>query len=77
LRLPSNQRPYYTASMVEDIIKARETGVGVNGEFVIFYERQPKTESKQGAVNSQMHQGRFWRGPPEEFDSRAVVGVGC
>ena len=41
LRLPSNQRPYYTASMVEDILKARETGVGVNGEFVIFYERQP------------------------------------
>ena len=41
LRLPSNQRPFYTASMVEDIIKARETGVGVNGEYVIFYERQP------------------------------------
>jgi predicted DNA-binding transcriptional regulator AlpA len=41
LRLPSNQRPYFTASMVEDIIKARETGIGVNGEFVIFYERQP------------------------------------
>jgi predicted DNA-binding transcriptional regulator AlpA len=44
LRLPSNQRPYYTASMVEDIIKARETGIGVNGEFVLFYERQPKAE---------------------------------
>jgi predicted DNA-binding transcriptional regulator AlpA len=41
LRLPSNNRPYFTASMVEDIIKARETGVGVSGEFVIFYERQP------------------------------------
>ena len=50
LRLPSNQRPYYTASMVEDILKARETGVGVNGEFVIWYERQPpgmKAEPKQ------------------------------
>ena len=50
LRLPSNQRPYYTASMVEDILKARETGVGVNGEFVIWYERQPpgsKTEPKK------------------------------
>ena len=43
LRLASNNRPYFTASMVEDIIKARETGVGVNGEFVIFYERQPTT----------------------------------
>jgi hypothetical protein len=50
LRLPSNQRPYYTASMVEDIIKARETGVGVNGEYVIFYERHPpgsKAETKK------------------------------
>lgn len=44
LRLPSNNRPYYTASLVEDIIKARETGIGVNGEFVLFYERQPKAE---------------------------------
>lgn len=50
LRLTSNNRPYFTASMVEDIIKVRETGVGVNGEFVIFYERQPtvtKTEDKK------------------------------
>jgi hypothetical protein len=39
LRLPSNNRPYYTASMVEDIIRARETGIGVNGELVLFYER--------------------------------------
>lgn len=46
LRLPSNNRPYYTASMVEDILKARETGIGVNGEFVLFYDRQPKVEIK-------------------------------
>jgi predicted DNA-binding transcriptional regulator AlpA len=49
LRLPSNQRPYYTASMLEDIVQARETGVGVNGEYVLFYERLtvPKSEAKQ------------------------------
>jgi len=46
LRLPSNQRPYYTAAMVEDIIKARETGIGVNGEYVLFYDRHPKAEVK-------------------------------
>ncbi len=46
LRLPSNNRPYYTASMVEDIIKARETGIGVNGEYVLFYDQQPKAEVK-------------------------------
>ncbi len=46
LRLPSNQRPYYTASMVEDIITARETGIGVNGEYVLFYDRHTKAEVK-------------------------------
>lgn len=35
----ANGRPYYNASMVEDICKAREMGIGVNGEYVIFYER--------------------------------------
>jgi len=29
--------------MVEDIVKARETGVGVNGEYVLFYERLTTT----------------------------------
>lgn len=43
----TNGRPYYTASMVEDIVKARETGVGVNGEYVLFYERVPGGERQQ------------------------------
>ena len=38
LYLP-NKRPYYTASMVEDNLKARATGITVAGEYVIFYER--------------------------------------
>ena len=41
LQLPLTKRPYFTASMVEDNLKARESGVAVNGEYVIFYERQP------------------------------------
>ena len=47
LYLSSNNRPYFTASMVEDNVRARETGIGVNGEYVLFYERLatgPKTE---------------------------------
>ena len=42
----SNGRPYYNASQVEDNIKARELGIGVNGEYVLFYQRDtesPKT----------------------------------
>jgi predicted DNA-binding transcriptional regulator AlpA len=38
LKLP-NGRPYYNASQVEDNLKARELGIGVNGQYVIFYER--------------------------------------
>jgi predicted DNA-binding transcriptional regulator AlpA len=31
----SNGRPFFNASQVEDNIKAKELGVGVNGEYVI------------------------------------------
>jgi hypothetical protein len=40
LKLP-NGRPYLTAAMVEDNLRARESGVTVSGEYVIFDERQP------------------------------------
>lgn len=43
LRMESNNRPYFTASMVEDNLQARQTGIGVNGEYVLFYERQSKS----------------------------------
>jgi len=49
LYLASNHRPYFTATMVEDNLQARETGIGVSGEYVIFYERQPG--STKAAVN--------------------------
>ena len=45
LKLP-NGRPYYNASMVEDNLKARDMGFGVNGEFVIFYERTSDSTTK-------------------------------
>ncbi len=41
----SNGRPFFTASQVEDNLKARELGIGVDGEYVLFYQRKPKVES--------------------------------
>ncbi len=41
----SNGRPYYNASQVEDNLKARELGIGVNGEYVLFYERDTATSN--------------------------------
>lgn len=51
LRLASNDRPYYTAAMVEENLHARETGIGVNDEYVLFYERRPTDESTTGTKN--------------------------
>lgn len=48
LKLP-NGRPYFNASMVEDNLRAREMGVGVNGGFVIFYERDRGSPKKPAA----------------------------
>lgn len=39
----SNGRPFYNASQVEDNLKARELGIGVNGEYVLFYQREAET----------------------------------
>jgi hypothetical protein len=57
LRLPSNQRPYYTASMVEDILRARESGIGCNKEYVLFYDRRPKLESSATRDHSTLIDG--------------------
>lgn len=47
----SNGRPFYNASQVEDNLKARELGIGVNGEYVLFYQRD--TETPKGASSAQ------------------------
>lgn len=57
LKLASNGRPYFTAEMVEQNLTARETGIGVDGEFVIFYERRStsdvsRTETVRSAKRS-------------------------
>ena len=47
----SNGRPFYNASQVEDNLKARELGIGVNGEYVLFYQRD--TETPKGTSSTQ------------------------
>jgi hypothetical protein len=37
-----NGRPFFTAAQVEDNLKVKELGVGVNGEYVLFYNRNPR-----------------------------------
>lgn len=46
----ATRRPFYTTEMQQDILAARQTGIGCNGEYVIFYEKQPKSEDAQPAA---------------------------
>lgn len=50
LYLIENKRPFYTASMAEENLTTRQTGIGVNGQFVLFYERRlpGQTKPRQG-----------------------------
>jgi len=36
----TNRRPFYTLEMQREILAVRETGIGSNGEYVLFYERR-------------------------------------
>jgi hypothetical protein len=36
----ANRRPFYTQEMQEENLLARQTGIGVNGQYTLFYERQ-------------------------------------
>src|SRR5262245_37945601 len=55
LYLACNNRPYFTASMVEDNLHARETGIGVNGAFVLFYERLPTATKSEARTPKKNH----------------------
>lgn len=39
-----NGRPYFTASMAEDNLKVKASGVGVNGKYVLFYDRHKESD---------------------------------
>lgn len=68
LRLESNGRPYFTASMLEDNLQARESGVGVNGEYVLFYERQT-TETKPSSKKPKSNHSAL-------IDGLVALGIG-
>jgi hypothetical protein len=59
LYLENNKRPYFTASMVEDNLKVRETSIGVNGEYVLFYQSrtEAKNDTKPKPKEKQKHKG--------------------
>jgi len=43
--------------MVEDNLQARQTGIGVNGEYVLFYERQSKASTSSQPKRKPNHSG--------------------
>lgn len=72
LKLP-NGRPYYNASQVEDNLKAREMGIGVNGQYVIFYERAEPTGA--GPTKPQAKPKADYTDLIESLQSLGLTGV--
>lgn len=35
----ANKRPFYTAEMQQEILAARQSGIGCNGQYVLWYEK--------------------------------------
>ena len=54
----SNRRPFFTAEMQENNVVARQTGIGVNGEYILFYERQSAMPSSPSAPRRPARQER-------------------
>lgn len=50
------RRPHYPADLAALCVRVKETNVGFNGEFVMFYDRRPKPTTVRAAVPS--HNGR-------------------
>ena len=41
----ANKRPFFPAEMQQEILAVRQTGIGANGDYVLFYEKHqaPRT----------------------------------
>ena len=37
----ATRRPFFTAEVQQEIVEVRQTGIGCNGEYVLFYEKRP------------------------------------
>jgi hypothetical protein len=66
------RRPVYTADMQRQNLEVRATQKGVNGEFVIFYERQQPRES----VQRPGRRGTATHGSPPGDLRRRLEGLG-
>lgn len=39
LYMARNNRPFFTESMAEENLRAKESGIGIDGQYVIFYNK--------------------------------------
>lgn len=52
--LVRNRRPYFTAEMAQQNLDAKESGIGVHGDYVIFYAKRlpPPGDSPRGTKHN-------------------------
>lgn len=43
---PRSNRPYFDAELQEQIFKSRETGIGADGSYLLFYSPRKKVEKR-------------------------------
>lgn len=48
-----SRRPFYTAEMQTENLAARESRIGINGEFVMFYRQRKSTAKKPRKITHQ------------------------
>ena len=55
--LNQKNRPFYTPEMATENLKVRSTGIGINGEYVLFYERLivPASKPEKPDYSSLVH----------------------
>ena len=44
---PSTKRPFYTADMQQRNLEVRQTQRGINGDYILFYDKQPPQSRRQ------------------------------
>jgi len=41
----TTKKPMFLREQVNDNLKARATGIGINGQYILFYDRRPRAEA--------------------------------
>jgi len=53
----ATRRPFYTSEMQQENMAVRTTGIGANGEYVLFYEKREQAPATRTPLRKDRHAG--------------------